>query len=42
MFIVPLKSPGIEIQGVFTFQDERTNITYYDGVKVRTAIAWAM
>ena len=34
MFIVPLKSPGIEIQGVFTFQDERTNITYYDGVKV--------
>ena len=34
MFIVPLKSPNIEIQPVFTFQDERTNITYYDGVKV--------
>ena len=34
MFIVPLKSPDIEIQPVFTFQDERTNITYYDGVKV--------
>jgi alkylation response protein AidB-like acyl-CoA dehydrogenase len=34
MFIVPLKSSNIEIQPVFTFQDERTNITYYDGVKV--------
>ena len=34
MFIVPLKSPNIEIQPVFTFQDERTNITYYDGVKI--------
>jgi 3-oxochol-4-en-24-oyl-CoA dehydrogenase len=35
MFIVPLKSPGVSIQPVFTFQDERTNITYYDGVKVK-------
>jgi alkylation response protein AidB-like acyl-CoA dehydrogenase len=34
MFIVPLKSPGISIQAVHTFQDERTNITYYDGVTV--------
>ncbi|TAL04309.1 MAG: acyl-CoA dehydrogenase [Rhodospirillaceae bacterium] len=34
MFIVPLKTPGIEIQPVYTFQDERTNITYYDGVKI--------
>lgn len=34
MFIVPMKSPGIEIQPVFTFQQERTNITYYDDVKV--------
>jgi alkylation response protein AidB-like acyl-CoA dehydrogenase len=34
MFIVPLKSPNVEIQPVFTFQDERTNITYYDGVKI--------
>jgi 3-oxochol-4-en-24-oyl-CoA dehydrogenase len=30
-----LKSPGVSIQPVFTFQDERTNITYYDGVKVK-------
>ncbi len=35
MFIVPLKSPGVTIHPVFTFQDERTNITYYDGVKVK-------
>lgn len=35
MFIVPLDTPGIEIQAVYTFQDERTNITYYDGVKVK-------
>jgi alkylation response protein AidB-like acyl-CoA dehydrogenase len=34
MFIVPLKAPGIEVQPVFTFQDERTNITYYDGVRI--------
>ncbi|HEY6130625.1 MAG TPA: acyl-CoA dehydrogenase [Halioglobus sp.] len=35
MFIVPLDADGIEIQPVFTFQDERTNITFYDGVKVK-------
>lgn len=34
MFIVPLDSPGVEIQPVYTFQDERTNITYYDNVYV--------
>ena len=34
MFIVPLKSPGIMVQPVYTFQDEQTNITYYDGVRV--------
>lgn len=34
MFIVPLKAPGVEIQPVHTFQDERTNITFYDGVWV--------
>ncbi|MDR3417298.1 MAG: acyl-CoA dehydrogenase family protein [Nevskia sp.] len=35
MFIVPLKTAGATIQPVYTFQDERTNITYYDGVKVK-------
>jgi alkylation response protein AidB-like acyl-CoA dehydrogenase len=35
MFIVPLDAEGIAIQAVHTFQDERTNITYYDGVKVK-------
>ncbi|MBV1917018.1 MAG: acyl-CoA dehydrogenase [Sphingomonadaceae bacterium] len=34
MFIVPLKAEGITIQPVYTFQDERTNITFYDGVRV--------
>ncbi len=34
MFIVPLKAKGIEIQPVYTFQDERTNITFYDGVHI--------
>lgn len=34
MFIVPLKAEGVTIQPVFTFQDERTNITFYDGVRV--------
>ena len=34
MFIVPLKAEGVEIQPVYTFQEERTNITYYDGVHI--------
>jgi alkylation response protein AidB-like acyl-CoA dehydrogenase len=34
MFILPLKAEGIEVQPVYTFQDERTNITFYDNVKV--------
>ena len=34
MFIVPLKTDGVTIQPVYTFQDERTNITFYDGVKI--------
>ena len=34
MFIVPLKAEGVTIQPVFTFQDERTNITFYDGVRI--------
>jgi len=34
MFIVPLKSKGVDIKPVYTFQDERTNISYYDGVRI--------
>jgi len=34
MFIVPLKTKGVEIKPVYTFQDERTNISYYDGVRI--------
>ncbi len=37
MFVVPLDTPGIEIQPVYTFQDERTNATFYDGVIVPDA-----
>jgi alkylation response protein AidB-like acyl-CoA dehydrogenase len=37
MFMVPLKAAGVTIQEVKTFQEERTNITYYDGVKVPDA-----
>ncbi|MBW8785050.1 MAG: acyl-CoA dehydrogenase family protein, partial [Novosphingobium sp.] len=34
MFVVPLKSEGITVQPVYTFQDELTNITFYDGVRI--------
>jgi alkylation response protein AidB-like acyl-CoA dehydrogenase len=34
MFIVPLKTEGVTVQAVHTFQDERTNITFYDGVTI--------
>ncbi|MEO6248240.1 MAG: acyl-CoA dehydrogenase [Sphingomicrobium sp.] len=39
MFIVPLRTgdaqtEGVTVQPVHTFQDERTNITFYDGVKI--------
>ncbi len=34
MFILPMKAEGITVQPVYTFQDERTNITFYDGVKI--------
>jgi alkylation response protein AidB-like acyl-CoA dehydrogenase len=31
-FLVPLDSPGVEVQPVFTVSGERTNITFYDEV----------
>jgi alkylation response protein AidB-like acyl-CoA dehydrogenase len=34
MFVVPMDTPGIEIAPVHTMGGERTNITYYDGVRV--------
>jgi 3-oxocholest-4-en-26-oyl-CoA dehydrogenase alpha subunit len=34
MFLVPLDSPGIEVQGVMTLSGERTNITFYNDVRV--------
>jgi alkylation response protein AidB-like acyl-CoA dehydrogenase len=38
MFLVPLDQPGVEIQAVFTLSGERTNIVYYNDVRV--ADAW--
>ncbi|MCJ2177527.1 acyl-CoA dehydrogenase [Novosphingobium album (ex Hu et al. 2023)] len=34
MFIVPLKAEGVTVQGVHTFMDERTNVTFYDNVRI--------
>jgi alkylation response protein AidB-like acyl-CoA dehydrogenase len=34
MFLVPLDSPGIEIQGIRTVDGDRTNIVYYSDVRV--------
>ncbi len=34
MFLVPLASPGIEIQGIRTVDGDRTNIVYYSDVRV--------
>ncbi|WP_076590840.1 acyl-CoA dehydrogenase [Herminiimonas arsenitoxidans] len=34
LFLVPMNSPGIEVQAVHTMQDERTNITYLLQVRV--------
>ena len=34
MFLVPLDNPGVEIQPVHTFMDERTNATFYTDVRI--------
>lgn len=34
MFIVPLKADGVTVQPVHTFQEEQTNITFYDNVRI--------
>jgi 3-oxocholest-4-en-26-oyl-CoA dehydrogenase alpha subunit len=34
MFLVPLDTPGIEIQGIRAFSGERTNIIYYDDAHI--------
>jgi 3-oxocholest-4-en-26-oyl-CoA dehydrogenase alpha subunit len=34
MFLVPLDTPGIQIQAVHTFGGERTNIVYYGNVRI--------
>ncbi|MBA2282244.1 MAG: acyl-CoA dehydrogenase family protein [Acidimicrobiia bacterium] len=34
MFLVPMKQDGIEVQAVYTLSGERTNITYFNDVRV--------
>jgi alkylation response protein AidB-like acyl-CoA dehydrogenase len=34
MFLVPVDTPGIEIQPIYTLSDERTNATYYTDVRI--------
>lgn len=34
MFLVPLDSPGVEIQALYTYGGERTNAVYYGDVRV--------
>jgi len=34
MFLVPLDTPGVEIQGIRAFSGERTNMVFYDDVRV--------
>jgi len=34
MFLVPTKTPGFDVHPIFTFQDERTNATFYSDVRI--------
>ncbi|AIT81487.1 acyl-CoA dehydrogenase [Novosphingobium pentaromativorans] len=34
LFLVPMDSPGIEVQPIFTYMDERTNATFYSDVRI--------
>lgn len=34
MFLVPMDQEGVEVQAVYTLSGERTNITFYNGVRV--------
>jgi alkylation response protein AidB-like acyl-CoA dehydrogenase len=33
-FLVPMRQPGVEVQAVYTLSGERTNITFYNDVRV--------
>ena len=41
MFLVPLDTPGVEIQGIRAFSGERTNIVYYSECASLTGTGWA-
>jgi alkylation response protein AidB-like acyl-CoA dehydrogenase len=37
MFLVPLRHPGVEVQGIATLGGERTNFVYFDDVRISDA-----
>jgi alkylation response protein AidB-like acyl-CoA dehydrogenase len=37
MFLVPMDQPGVEVQAVYTLSGERTNITFFNDVRVPDA-----
>ena len=41
MFLVPLDTPGVEIQPIRTVDGDRTNITYYSDVRIDDKYRWA-
>jgi alkylation response protein AidB-like acyl-CoA dehydrogenase len=34
LFLVPLNTPGVEITPIYTYPDERTNVTFYTDVRI--------
>jgi 3-oxochol-4-en-24-oyl-CoA dehydrogenase len=34
MFLVPMNTPGIEVTPIYTYPDERTNVTFYSDVRI--------
>jgi alkylation response protein AidB-like acyl-CoA dehydrogenase len=34
MFLVPMNTPGIEVTPIYTYPDERTNVTFYTDVRI--------
>jgi alkylation response protein AidB-like acyl-CoA dehydrogenase len=37
MFVAPMKVPEVEVQAIYTLQDERTNITYFSNLRLSDA-----
>jgi hypothetical protein len=39
MFLVPMDTPGVEVQALPTVGDERTNLTYYSDVRISATVS---